>query len=366
MRNEMKQVGINLLTFESTQLAGVGNFFKRIFEALPPLPDVEFIFLCQRSFPLESKIRIPEGVNVRRLDVPDFRSKWIRVLYEQFVLPKLCWNFDVLYSPCVANPIIPIRPRKITTIYDLTPFFIKEKYGKVQGFYVRTMTKLLARLSDDVVTISESSRNDLLRVLDVREQKITVVYAFVEARDTSQIRYDPFFLTVGTQQPAKNLAGTISAFALFAQRHDTANHRLIVAGGSGWGEGRYAELVRELGMEDRIEFAGYVSDEELNRLYSTCKGHILLSFYEGFGIPILEALSWRKPSVASDVSSMPEVMGSTGFAVNPNASEDAARAIKAIADDPCKYLEGIREQLDKFSARKQVDAFLNVLRIRRD
>lgn len=359
----MKRIGINLLTFDNPELAGVGNFFKRLFEALPPLPNVEFIFFCQRRFPLETSIRMPAGVRVRRLDVPDFKSKWSRVLYEQFVFPFRCRNLDALYSPCVANPVFPLRAQKITTIYDLTPFFVREKYGRIQGTYVRTITNVLARCSDKVVTISESSRGDLSHVLGVRDEAMTVIFAFVEARDTSHVTYEPFFLTVGTRQPAKNLTGTIRAFASFARQYDTEGHRLIIVGGSGWGNGKYSELVRDLGMEGRIEFAGYVTDDELNSFYSRCKGHILLSFYEGFGIPILEALSWHKPSVASNVSSMPEVMGSTGIAVSPKDVEGAALAIKAVAEDPRKYLSGVQEQLEKFSGKKQVVVFLSVLGI---
>lgn len=357
------RVGINLLSFASVELTGVGNFFKRLFEALPPLENVEFVLFCQKSFPLQRVLNVPPGVHVRRKNVMDFHFKPLRVLYEQFVMPFQCGGLEVLYSPCVANPLLPLTAKKITTIYDLTPFYVREKYGFVQRLYVRAITRLLARLSDRIVTISESSKRDLVAELGVDSAKLTVIYASASAPDNAEIRYDPFFLTVATRQPAKNLPGVIRAFSLFSKRYDTANHRLIVVGGSGWGSSRDTELIRELKMEDKIEFAGYISDEQLNQLYSTCKGHILLSFYEGFGIPILEALCWQKPSVASNISSMPEVMGTTGIAVDPEDEEQAALAIKAIAENPREFLDGAETQLRKFSPALQVQEFLRVLGI---
>ena len=130
---EKTKIGINLLSFTSAELTGVGNFFKRLFEALPPLENAEFIFFCQKSFPLEKVLRVPPGVHARRRDVRDLGSKPARIFYEQYILPFQCSGLDVLYSPCVANPLVPLKAKKITTIYDLTPFFVREKYGFVQG-----------------------------------------------------------------------------------------------------------------------------------------------------------------------------------------------------------------------------------------
>lgn len=358
-----KRIGINLLSFTSVELTGVGNFFKRLFEALPPLEDVEFIFFYQKSFPFKDVFRIPPGVEARSRTIRNLGSKSARIWYEQFILPFLCGGLDVLYSPCVANPILPLPAKKITTIYDLTPFYVREKYGFWQGLYVRAMTWLLAKVSGSIVTISESSKKDLIDVLGADPSKVTVIYAFTTERNTAHIRYEPFFLTVGTRQPAKNLPGVIRAFSLFSQRYDTVGHRLIIVGGSGWADSGDAALVKRLGMEEKIEFAGYISDEQLNVLYSRCKGHILLSLYEGFGIPILEALAWCKPSVASNISSMPEVLGTTGIAVDPRDEQQAALAIKAIAEAPFQYLDGADYQLEKFSSGPQVRAWLRVLGI---
>lgn len=106
---------------------------------------------------------------------------------------------------------------------------------------------------------------------------------------------------------------------------------------------------------------GYVSDGELDSLYAGCKGLLLLSLYEGFGIPPLEALTWNKPSIVSNISSLPEVVGRTGIQVDPMNTEQSAIAMREVAEDPSRYLEGREEQLKKFAPALQAQKFLNIL-----
>jgi glycosyltransferase involved in cell wall biosynthesis len=356
-----KVIGINLLSFDSASLTGVGYFFKRLMEALPLVVDLQFVIFCQTHFPLEQVIQIPEGINWRRVNVPAFRSRVHRILYEQTILPFLCKSVDVLFSPCVANPLLSIGYRTVSTIHDLTPFFVPSKYGFAQHLYVKAITRLLASSSSLVITVSENSKSDLMRVLHVDGSKIEVLYNFVPERSASAVSYENYFLAVGTRQPAKNLSGVIKAFALFSKKYDRNNHQLKIVGGSGWGDDEYSSLVAALGMQERIQFTGYIPEAELDELYRGCKGLIILSFYEGFGIPVLEALSWSKPAVASNVSSLPEVAGPTGILVDPFDGEAAALAIQSIAEDPQSYLTGRDGQLAKFSPGVQIEKFLSIL-----
>lgn len=357
-----KKVGINLLTFSGSELTGVGYFTKRLFEALPPSEDIEFIFFCPKSFELEKLIPLQDGVLWRRMNTPDFRIRAARIFYEQTILPFRCKRLDILFSPCAANPLLKLNYRTITTIHDLIPFIVRGKYDYLQGAYVRTITRLLARFSSKIIVPSQNSKSDLVRVLHVPASKIQVIYNFVSIKNRSSISYEPFFLAVGTRQPAKNISGIIRSFALFCERYDTRHHKLYIVGGNGWGNDPCVKLVTDLNLQDRIIFTGYIPEERLAELYKTCKGHIMLSFYEGFGIPILEALSWHKPSIASNLSSMPEVMGKTGIQVDPRNYEQVALAIKAIAEQPIRYLTDVDGQLTRFSEKAQVDAFIGLLK----
>ncbi len=356
-----KQVGVNLLTFSGSELTGVGYFAKRLFEALPASEDIEFTFFCQESFELEKMIHLQNGVPWKRVNTPNFKARASRILYEQFILPFHCKKLEVLFSPCAANPLLKLNYRTITTIHDLVPFFVRDKYGIAQGTYIRAITRLLARFSDKVIVPSLNSKQDIIRVLQVNDSKIEVIYNFVSAKNTADISYQNFFLAVGTRQPGKNIPGIIRSFAAFCDKYDTMNHKLYIVGGSGWGNDPCTKLVADLNMQDRIIFTGYIPEEQLDELYKTCKGLIMLSFYEGFGIPILEALSWHKPSIASNASSMPEVMGSTGIPVDPRNPEQVAIAMKEVAENPTNYLSDIESQLLKFSADSQISAFKNML-----
>jgi glycosyltransferase involved in cell wall biosynthesis len=261
----------------------------------------------------------------------------------------------------VANPVVHPGFRTITTIHDLTPFFVRGKYGFVQQSYVRIISRLLGLSSSRVLTSSENSRADLIQTLRIRRSKIDVVHHSYNSKDLSQASFGDYFLFVGTLQPAKNLAGAIRAFAIFSEKYDKARHRLMVVGANGWGRNDYDALIRELGMEKRISFAGYISDDELDRLYAGCKGLILMSLYEGFGIPPLEALSWNKPSIVSNLSSLPGVVGRTGIQVDPLNYEQGAIAIRDIAEAPDRYLQGRDEQLAKFAAELQALKFRAIL-----
>ncbi len=353
-----KRIGVNLLCFDESNLSGTWYFFKRLWEALPGNVDAEFVFFCQRGFDLESLVRIPSGIRYRRSDTSLCRSRGLRILYEQLVLPLKTFKLDLLFSPCVANPLFHPGCPTVTTIHDLTPFFVRDKYETVQGTYVRTITRLLAKASSHIITVSNNSKTDLMHHLNLEDSRVDVVHNCVGKHDLSRIKYGNYFLSVGTLQPAKNLGSVIRAFAIFKNRYDRGDHRLVIVGSQGWGGGDYEGLIRELKMDSHIEMKGYLSDEELDVLYAGCKGLILLSLYEGFGIPPLEALSWKKPSIVSNTSSLPEVVGTTGIQVDPLDCEQAAQAMKAISEEPTRYLVGREQQLSKFSSTEQVKKLL--------
>ncbi len=355
------RIGVNLLCYRTSQLTGTGRFLKQLLANLPADCKTEFVFFCQRQFDLGASFNIPSSLRYQRIDCPTFGSHFARVAFEQFVLPFKARHLDALFSPCAANPVIHPGLRTITTIHDLTPFFVRAKYGFIQQHYVRLISRLLALTSTRVVTVSESSRADLVRRFGMNESKIDIVYNSCASKDLSATSSGNYFLFVGTLQPAKNLPITIRAFAEFCKRFDKDHHRLVIVGGRGWGSEDYSALASELGIESRISLMGYVSDDELDSLYSGCKGLLLLSLYEGFGIPPLEALTWNKPSIVSNISSLPEVVGRTGIQVDPMNTEQSAIAMREVAEDPSRYLEGREEQLKKFAPALQAQKFLNIL-----
>jgi glycosyltransferase involved in cell wall biosynthesis len=358
-----RKIGINLLCFSSAQFAGTGHYIKALLEAMPASGDAEFVFFCQRGFDFASSFQLPPDLRFHLSHCPSFSSPLMRIAYEQFFLPFKAKGLDALFSPCVANPIFHPGFPTITTIHDITPFVVKRKYGFIQQFYVRWITRILAHSSTRLVTVSENSRSDLIHHLGIPKDKIDVIYNTVRVHHRETIRYENYFLYVGTIQPAKNLETALRAFSIFSKKYDRSGHRFIVVGARGWGQTSFPSLIRNLALDEIVEFAGFVSDDELDALYAGCKGVILLSFYEGFGRPPLEALGWRKPSVVSNNSSLPEVVGETGIRVDPLDAEAAAWAIKCIAENPQDYLRGWDLQVAKFSPQREAEKLLSTLKV---
>jgi glycosyltransferase involved in cell wall biosynthesis len=195
------------------------------------------------------------------------------------------------------------------------------------------------RRADLVLADSESTKRDLIELLDVPVERVRVVMAGVDAHfqpvtdmaELTRIREhyhlpERFILSVGTLQPRKNFTGLIEAFHQMRQRTQ-APQQLVIVGQKGWlYEGIFAK-VAELGLEEQVSFLGFVADDDLPALYTLADLFAFPSFYEGFGIPILEAMACGTPVVASDASSLPEVVGDAGVMVKP---EDIAALSKAL------------------------------------
>ena len=177
-----------------------------------------------------------------------------------------------------------------------------------------------------VIAVSECTKADLVEAYGTPPEKISVIYAGVQphfepvhdaerlqaVRRRCRLGQEPFILTVGTLQPRKNHLRLVQAFARLE-----SGHRLVISGGPGWDyEAVPAEVVR-LGLEKRVVFPGFVADEDLPALYSAADLFVYPSLYEGFGLPVLEAMACGTPVVAADDSALPEVVGEAGLLADP-------------------------------------------------
>jgi glycosyltransferase involved in cell wall biosynthesis len=175
------------------------------------------------------------------------------------------------------------------------------------------------------MTVVPNAANPFFRVVN-REA--------AQKRVRETFRFDsPFVLSVGDLQPRKNHIGLIEAFSRLIKSRPQLPHRLIIAGQDTWFGGRVREAARNSGVEDRISFTGFVSDEDLLRLYNACDCFVFPSFYEGFGIPILEAMACGRAVACSNTSAMPEVADGAGLLFDPTRPDEIARAMRDILID---------------------------------
>jgi glycosyltransferase involved in cell wall biosynthesis len=185
--------------------------------------------------------------------------------------------------------------------------------------YLKQELPRTARLATLIIADSQNTKMDILKFLNVPENKVKVIYIGIEKAfrpidnptilEATRKKYqlpEKFILYVGAIQPRKNIAGLITAYHLLCQDPNFKYH-LVVAGGVGWKKENINHLVRELGLKDRIRFPGYISPSDLPILYSLAEVFVFPSFYEGFGLPVLEAMACGTPVVTSNLSSLPEV-----------------------------------------------------------
>ena len=218
-----------------------------------------------------------------------------------------------------------------------------------------------------VIAVSESTRLDILRFLRADPAKVSVVYEGVgeqffqpvsPAPRRAILDYygltDPFLLFVGERRPHKNLVGLVRAFEIFSRSVPTS-YRLVVAGK------RYADyqvpeqIVQESGLSECVLFIDDLPDAHLPALYQAADGFVLLSHYEGFGLPVLEAMASGAPVVASNRTALPEVVGEAGILVDPDRPEEVAAALNRLVSDEALREEKItagRERARQFSWRK--------------
>jgi glycosyltransferase involved in cell wall biosynthesis len=243
---------------------------------------------------------------------------------------------DVVYPPVRGMPVV-------MTVHDLSYVVYPRYHTRFNGMYLRLMTPVVARHATLVIAVSAATARDLVERVGVPERKLRVVYQSIaatflqppapEAVTEVRKRYglaEPFLLSVGTLEPRKNLAGTLAAYRLLRERVSGAP-LLALAGGAGW---RVDEEIL-LDTEDAayVRRLGFVPDEDLAALYASCSAFVYPSLYEGWGLPVAEAMAFGAPTVTSTVSSLPEVAGDAALLVDPRRPEEIAAALERLLVD---------------------------------
>lgn len=343
------RIAVNLLPFRA-QMAGAGRYTQNMLRELVTLDSAtEYVFFVAPRAAEHFAFNAP-NVRVRILNVPEMLAA--RIVYEQVVLPRQ-GLFDVLLTPSVAIPLA-WRGKKVTVIYDMmAEHKALKKYPPLRSAYVRWMSRYAAQHSDAIVTISENSRREIAQYAKVAQQKIVLAPPatdFVpvwdeETRREVRERYrlpERFILYVGTLEPGKNLPFLVRAFAQLKRIHPELAQHLVLAGAQGWG---VEAIEREIIKSDATGFhlIGFAAQEDLAALYSLADVFVYPSLYEGFGMPSLEAMACGTPVIVSNVSAMPDVLGSAwtgkmaGLMAAPDDERAWANAMASVLTDPVRH-----------------------------
>jgi glycosyltransferase involved in cell wall biosynthesis len=283
----------------------------------------------------------------------------------------------VLFVPA---HVIPLRhPPSVVTIHDLGYLHHPEAHPQRDRWMLDWTTRWSTRVARRVIAISEATRCDLVQCYGVAQDKIDVIPHGVDSRffavDDDAIRRvrqslalpERFVLAVGTVQPRKNLGRLAVAMRYLAA--SGLPHSLVVAGKRGWLASTVERDITQAGMGDRIIFLGYVPAPYLPALYAAADALAFPSLYEGFGLPVLEAMAAGTPVVAANRSAIPEVAGDAALLVDPFSPEEIARGLMRVLTEPALRAGLVargRERAASFSWEKSALATLDVLRRVRD
>jgi glycosyltransferase involved in cell wall biosynthesis len=256
-------------------------------------------------------------------------------------------GLDLLHSPDFIPPAFGYR-RSVITVHDLNFLYYPQFLAAESRCYYNGQIAWAVSRADHVLADSHATKADLVSMLDVEPEKVTVVHlaadptysplAEVEARKVvAKYGLEPgYLLFVGTLEPRKNLPGLLQAYRLLRDEGAT-RAPLVMVGGKGWLYDEIFERVETLHLVEHVRFLHGVPDGDLPGLYSAAGVLTTPSFYEGFGLPALEAMTFGIPVVVSDRASLPEVVGEAGLLVNPDDPEDIAGALgRVLTEEPLR------------------------------
>ncbi|MEA3338045.1 MAG: glycosyltransferase family 1 protein [Chloroflexota bacterium] len=311
------------------QGAGIGRHTRGLVNALAPLLDKHKVTLLVFGSPPEGLVKAPDGMDVRIVPIA---SRWLTIGWHRLKVPLpvdwLSSPSDLYHASDFALP--PVRRAKtLLTIHDLSFLTVPEYADERLRCFLANTVPHSVRRANHILADSKSTKRDLVDLMNVDEEQITVVYPGVDhrfqpltnspglqiVREKYGLGRAPFILGVSTLEPRKNWPGLIRSWDRLRRETDHP-HRLVIAGGKGWLTNEIFRVADESDFREDITFTGFVEDADLPHLYSAADLFALPTWYEGFGIPVVEAMACGTPVVCSDNSSLPEAAGDAALLVD--------------------------------------------------
>jgi glycosyltransferase involved in cell wall biosynthesis len=364
-----RRIGIDV-TSALTQGGGIGRYTRELMQALVLLNTTDKFHFFSARIPGQAasqSLSTPDNVSYKEAPLGE---RWLYRLWYRARLPvPVQWftgSLDLYHSPDFVLPHVGGTIPTLLTVHDLSFLHYPETFPTALLNYLNRVVPWSVARTTHILADSKSTKEDLVSLWQVPEEKVTVLYSGVNEQfrpieddkviTTARQKYGlderPYVAAVGTVQPRKNYQMLIRAFRPVAMN---LPHNIAFIGGKGWLDEEMKEEVERQGLAQRIKFTGFVDDEDLPALYCGASLLAFPSLYEGFGLPVLEAMACGLPCLISDASSLPEVGGKAAIQLAPTDEKKWTEAMMGLLTNQVKLVQmreaGIK-QASSFSWKK--------------
>ena len=362
------------------QPVGAGNYIIQLIRTLSNLEgEFEFVIFAQPD--RWQLISAKEHKGIHWVKTPSF-DPGIRLIWEQTLLPRLVRQsgVDLLHSLHYTRPYLLSCP-SVVTFHDMTFFLYPHLHTRIKRVFFPLAIRLSARTAQSLIADSESTRQDVIRILQIPSKKIVSIPLGVDQKFRviddplvlERVRRDyklpdRFILYVGLIEPRKNVPLLIRAYKNLIDQGFTVP--LVIVGRFGWMYEAVLDQIEGFGLKEQVHFTGYVPGGDLPVIYNLADISVYPTQYEGFGFPALEAMACGVPLVTSAVSSLPEIVGDAGILIPPDDEGALTEAIANVLRNPDLHAELARKgpiQAAQFSweqtAQKTIQVYRQVLKV---
>jgi len=298
----------------------------------------------------DSKIfeNVPSNFKMIYIKSKYYRNTLLRLFFEQILLPKyiLKYKINVVHSLHYSFPFVTFGAKKIVTVHDMSFYLFPKFHLPIKKIYFKFFISKSTKFADTLVCISKSCLEDLKKYFIIKVSTEIIPHGrdtrFVPIVDFDSIEkvklqfgLYKYFLFIGTIEPRKNIHNLLKSYKNILAEYP--EYKLVIVGKKGWYFDNIFQFISENNLSEKVIFTGYISEYEKLMLINGAKIFIYPSMYEGFGIPVLEAISCGIPTITSNVSSLPEVGGDAVLLIDPCESVQIENAIKKLLKDNVLY-----------------------------
>ena len=368
------RIGIDI-SLLSINLSGVGVYIREMLKYFSEM-DSENAYFLYSNRPINNEYVFPQKTTLRVVE------KKPHLFWQIICLPGLIKQdrLDIYWEPNHCIPIMPKGPRYVVTVHDLAAIVCPQYAAKGTVIINKLFLRHTCKKADRIIAISEYTKKDIYRILNINNDKVSVIYngdslydehTFYDEHEKCEVlnkyNLDNYFLYVGNVHPRKNIITIIRAYEDYCTR-EADSYKLLIAGSFSWNTKEIEKIINTSSVKDKIIITGYVNDIELKYFYKNAKALVFPSRYEGFGLPILEAMSVGTIVITSKATSLPEVAGNAALYLNDlDNSKELSKIYSEVqhmdAVDKDRLIRNGYVQKSKFSRRKCACKILELFQV---